>query len=64
MTIQLLAGAAGEIIGEAKMFRALVLEKEVDTAVADVRELDDSALPAGDVTVAGLCCTIGVRGFI
>lgn len=34
------------------MFRALVLEKEGDTAVARVRELDDSALPAGDVTVA------------
>ncbi|WP_103258505.1 MDR family oxidoreductase [Tabrizicola aquatica] len=34
------------------MFRALVLEKEGDAAVARVRELDDSALPAGDVTVA------------
>ena len=34
------------------MFRALVLEKEGDAAVAHVRELDDSALPAGDVTVA------------
>ena len=34
------------------MFRALVLEKEGDAAVAHVRELDDSALLAGDVTVA------------
>ena len=34
------------------MFRALVLEKEGDVAVARVRELEDSALPAGDVTVA------------
>ncbi|MFN4192857.1 MAG: MDR family oxidoreductase [Tabrizicola sp.] len=34
------------------MFRALVLEKEGDAAVAHVRELEDSALPAGDVTVA------------
>ena len=34
------------------MFRALVLEKEGDAAVAHLRELDESALPAGDVTVA------------
>ncbi|MCX7286880.1 MAG: oxidoreductase, partial [Rhodobacterales bacterium] len=34
------------------MFRALVLEKEGDAAVAHVRELETSALPAGDVTVA------------
>lgn len=34
------------------MFRALVLEKEGDAAVARVRELEESALPAGDVTVA------------
>jgi len=34
------------------MFRALVLEKEGEAAVANVRELEDSALPAGDVTVA------------
>ena len=34
------------------MFRALVLEKEGDAAAAHVRELDDSALPSGDVTVA------------
>jgi len=34
------------------MFRALVLEKEGDAAVAHVRELDESALPSGDVTVA------------
>ena len=34
------------------MFRALVLEKEGDVAVPHLRELDESALPAGDVTVA------------
>ncbi len=34
------------------MFRALVLEKDGDAAVAHLRELDESALPAGDVTVA------------
>ena len=34
------------------MFRALVLEKDGDAAVARLRELDESALPAGDVTVA------------
>lgn len=34
------------------MFRALVLEKEGDAAVARLRELDESALPPGEVTVA------------
>ncbi|MCC6518082.1 MAG: oxidoreductase [Tabrizicola sp.] len=34
------------------MFRALVLEKEGDAAVTHLRELEESALPAGDVTVA------------
>lgn len=35
------------------MFRALVLEKDAEgQAVATVRQLEDSALPAGDVTVA------------
>ncbi len=34
------------------MFRALVLEKEGEAAVARVRELDESALPPGEVTVA------------
>ncbi len=34
------------------MFRALVLAKEGDAAVAHLRELDESALPAGGVTVA------------
>lgn len=35
------------------MFRALLLEKdETGAARATIRELDDSALPAGDVTVA------------
>ncbi|MBY0352453.1 MDR family oxidoreductase [Tabrizicola sp.] len=34
------------------MFRALVLEKEGDAAAAHLRDLDESALPPGDVTVA------------
>lgn len=34
------------------MFRALVMEKEGDAAVAHLRELEDAALPVGDVTVA------------
>ncbi len=35
------------------MFRALMMEKGADgSAVASVREMDDAALPAGDVTVA------------
>lgn len=34
------------------MFRALVMEKEGDAAVAHLRELEDAALPTGDVTVA------------
>jgi len=34
------------------MFRALLLEKAGDTATAHIRELEDSALPAGEVTVA------------
>lgn len=34
------------------MFRALLLEKTGDTATATVRDLDDSALPPGEVTVA------------
>ena len=34
------------------MFRALVLEREGETAVAHIRELDESALPPGEVTVA------------
>ncbi len=34
------------------MFRALVLEKEGDAAAAHLRELEDSVLPPGDVTVA------------
>ena len=36
------------------MFRALVLEKEGDAAVAHVRELEENALPAGDVTVVAV----------
>jgi acrylyl-CoA reductase (NADPH) len=42
----------GVVEKEAKMFRALVLEKEGDAAVAHLRELEESALPPGDVTVA------------
>ncbi|MBL9054243.1 MAG: oxidoreductase [Tabrizicola sp.] len=34
------------------MFRALVLEKDGDSAVAKLSALDESALPEGDVTVA------------
>ncbi|MBC7738372.1 MAG: oxidoreductase, partial [Candidatus Saccharibacteria bacterium] len=34
------------------MFRALLLEKTDGPATATVRDLDDSALPAGEVTVA------------
>ncbi len=34
------------------MFRALVLEKDGEAAVARVRDLEDSALPPGEVTVA------------
>ena len=52
MTMRHPPGAVGAIKGETKMFRALVLEKEGDGAVARVRDLDESALPAGDVTVA------------
>ena len=33
------------------MFRALLLEKPGDTATATVRDMDDSALPPGEVTV-------------
>jgi acrylyl-CoA reductase (NADPH) len=39
--------------GEAAMFRALMLEKDATGAVrAEVQEVDDSRLPAGEVTVA------------
>jgi acrylyl-CoA reductase (NADPH) len=34
------------------MFRALVLEKDGDAAVARLQDLDDAALPAGEVTVS------------
>jgi acrylyl-CoA reductase (NADPH) len=34
------------------MFRALLLEKDGDAAVARLQDLEDSALPAGEVTVA------------
>lgn len=43
------------------MFRALVLEKEGDTAVAHLRDLDESALPAGDVTVAVAYSTLNYK---
>jgi acrylyl-CoA reductase (NADPH) len=52
LTIRLAAGRLRRIKREAIMFRALVLEKDGDAAVAHLRELDESALPAGDVTVA------------
>ena len=45
------------------MFRALVLEKEGDAAVAHLRELEDSALPpgpiaGGSVTTASACSAV------
>jgi acrylyl-CoA reductase (NADPH) len=44
------------------MFRALLLEKTEDgTAIASVRLLDDSALPAGDVTVAVEYSTVNYK---
>lgn len=57
------------------MFRALVLEKDADgQATATIKNLDDSALPAGDVTVAieyttlnykdGLCLTPSGSGLV
>lgn len=57
------------------MFRALVMEKDGDAgAVARIAELDDSALPEGDVTVAveystlnykdGLCLSPGGGGLV
>lgn len=33
------------------MFRALILDKSDDTATAHIREVDDAALPAGEVTI-------------
>ena len=38
--------------GRPVMFRALVMEKEGDAAVAHLRELEDAALPVGDCQVA------------
>lgn len=57
------------------MFKALVLEKNTEgQAVAAIREMDDSALPAGDVTVAvdystvnykdGLCLSPSGSGLV
>lgn len=57
------------------MFRALVLEKDADgQATATIKNLDDSALPAGEVTVAveyttlnykdGLCLTPSGSGLV
>lgn len=57
------------------MFRALVMEKDGESgAVARIAELDDSALPEGDVTVAveystlnykdGLCLSPGGGGLV
>jgi len=57
------------------MFKALVLEKNAEgQAVAAIREMDDSALPAGDVTVAvdystvnykdGLCLSPSGSGLV
>jgi acrylyl-CoA reductase (NADPH) len=33
------------------MFRALILDKSEDTATAHIREMDDAALPVGEVTI-------------
>jgi len=57
------------------MFKALVLDKNAEgQAVATIREMDDSALPAGDVTVAieystvnykdGLCLSPSGSGLV
>ena len=44
------------------MFRALVLEKQEDgTAIAQMRDLDDTALPEGDVTVAVQYSTLNYK---
>ena len=44
------------------MFQALVLEKNAEgQAVAAIREMDDSALPAGDVTVAVEYSTVNYK---
>lgn len=43
------------------MFRALVLEKDGDQAIARLAELDESALPAGDVTVAVEYSTVNYK---
>ena len=44
------------------MFKALVLEKNAEgQAVATIREMDDSALPAGDVTVAVEYSTVNYK---
>jgi len=44
------------------MFKALVLEKNAEgQAVAAIREMDDSALPAGDVTVAVEYSTVNYK---
>ena len=55
------------------MFRALVLEETVGRVSASVRDLDESALPAGNVSVAveystinyddGLVINGGLRGY-
>ncbi len=43
------------------MFKALVVEGAANGGSAAVRELDESALPAGDVTVAVDCSTINYK---
>lgn len=44
------------------MFRALVLEKDAEgQAAASIKELDDAALPAGDVTVAVQYSTVNYK---
>src|SRR5215469_5010823 len=43
------------------MFRALVLEESGGVVTPKIRELDDSALPAGDVTVAVEYTTVNYK---
>lgn len=43
------------------MFRALILDKSDDTAAAYIRELDDSALPAGEVTIEVAFSTLNYK---
>ena len=43
------------------MFQALLLENTNDVVTASVRQLDESALPSGDVTVAVEYSTVNYK---